>query len=202
MGKARLRAATALAALCMVLLPLALVPTTAWAAGGYPPTTTTTTIGPTSGNGGTTINIGGQFTFQICGFLPGSPASYAWNGVHVGILIVDANGCLTFTITVYDPHVRINGGALLPANWNGNTLTVTGTGANTAPRTYTYTVNIVQPVPGGTGSTTGPPSSLAFTGLDADLLVGIALALITAGALLVVGSRRTRRRRSRRYRTS
>jgi hypothetical protein len=171
---------------------LGVAASSAGAAGGYPPTTTTSTIGPTSASGGASYIVGDHFTFQICGFLPDSNVSDTWNSAPEGTILIDPNGCLTVTIVIFDPHVTIDGGALIAANWGDNTFFASGTGANGAGRTYTYVVDIVQPSSGSGSTAAGSTSSLAFTGLDVALMSGAGLALIAVGLLLVLGSRRRR----------
>jgi hypothetical protein len=152
--------------LCVGACLLAAVP--AGAAGGnpqagYPPRTTTTLIHPTSAFQFEIVEVNGHFTVEACGFFPDSSAVFNYSpGGQSGTFVSDANGCITITIHAYDPHVTINGGPLQTANFQGNTVVVVGTGANTAQRTYTLTFNIVQPStqPGGNGSgtTSGSPS--------------------------------------------
>jgi hypothetical protein len=155
----------------MVVLCLAVPVSVAGAAapyGAYPPTTTTTIfIPPTSFSQTSTVNIGSQFTVEACGFLPNTLASYTFNGIPEGTFVADGNGCITIVIKTSDPHVTINGGPLLPANYTGNAIVASGTGANTAGRTYTLIFNIVQPgAATGNGSVTdaAASSSSASTG--------------------------------------
>jgi hypothetical protein len=131
-------------------------------AAGYPPPTTTTLLLPTHVFQFELVEIDHHFTVEECGFFPVSQTTYTYSMGGGGTLVVDANGCITITIYAYDPHVTINGGALVPANWQGNTIVVVGTGANTAQRTYTLTFNIFQPssppASSGSGTTSGSPS--------------------------------------------
>jgi LPXTG-motif cell wall-anchored protein len=130
---------------------------------GYPPSTTTTIINPTFASQTQTTVINGHFTVEECGFYPGSQADYSYSGGQTGVLVVDSNGCIAITVYAYDPHVTINGGPLVPAKYQGNTIVVVGTGANTAQRTYTLTFNIVQPSSpppaSGSGTTSGSAGS-------------------------------------------
>ncbi len=133
---------------------------------GYPPGTSTTVINPTFVTQSANTTINGHFTVEECGFYPGTQADYSYSGGSTGVLVADSNGCIAITIYAYDPHVTINGGPLEPAKYQGNTIVVVGTGANTAQRTYTLTFNIVQPSTppaSGSGTTSGSAGSATNT---------------------------------------
>src|SRR5579863_4263568 len=113
---------------------------------GYPPVTTTTLVSPTTVSQTEDLIINGHVVVEECGFYPQTNGHYSYSPAgSTGSLTVDGFGCITIVIYAYDPHVTINGGPLEPANYQGNTIVVVGTGANTAQRTYTLTFNIVQP---------------------------------------------------------
>jgi hypothetical protein len=181
----------------------------------YPPTTTTTFIPPTFFSNFEIFLIGTHFTIEACGFMPNTTAQFTYNGPHLGVFVVDKAGCITIKLNVFDPHVTINGGPLEPANWTGNTIVATDTGANTAQRTYTLIFNILQPggsqnnqggnqggngqgnQNGGTqggGPAASGPGSLAFTGSNLLATAIGGLAMLVAGTLLVVLTRRRSQR--------
>jgi LPXTG-motif cell wall-anchored protein len=164
------------AMLCVGACLLAVVPAGASPFGptnpaaGYPPPTTTTLLYPTFATQFESVEINGHFVVEACGFFPVSAAHFNYSpGGSSGTFTVDSNGCITIIIYAYDPHVTINGGPLQTANFQGNTVVVVGTGANTAQRTYTLTFNIVQPSSSGNGSGTssGSPGSASGSGSGA-----------------------------------
>jgi hypothetical protein len=171
---------------------------------GYPGTTTTTIPASTTTttppnvvivtNGSTvTITVGGTTTVSLSGFAPGSTiTSVAINGVVVTIsLVTDASGNLVFSIVVTDPHISINGSAPIPAVYGNNSLTITGIQPDGTTVTKTLLISVPTPV---AAAATTPSSSgsgtLAFTGADIAATVVGGLALLAAGTLLVIFTRR------------
>jgi hypothetical protein len=170
---------------------------------GYPGSTTTTTAPTTTTtppsvvvvtNGSTvTITVGGTTSVSLGGFAPGSTmTSVTINGVVVTVsLAADASGNLIFAIVVTDPHISINGSAPIPAVVGNNSITLTGTQPDGTTVTKTILVSI--PTAGTTAagtSSNGSSGTLAFTGADIAATVVGGLALLAAGTLLVIFTRR------------
>lgn len=137
--------------------------------GAYPPSTTTTLRTPTAVSQSETTTIGSSFTTEICGFLPYTNVPYTFtqgtsNNIPTGTFTTDSDGCFTITIRVFDPHVTINGGSLLPAAYDDNIVVATGTGANGAPRTYTLVFNITPSTPAVPASAGNPTSTGSAAG--------------------------------------
>jgi len=95
-----------------------------------------------------------------CGFAPGATAQISVDGSPAGTAAASAQGCISTTVTI-----------------SAGSHTVTATGLNSSGGTLTLS---------GTFSS----SSLAFTGGDALLVGGLAVAMVAVGALFVVVTRR------------
>jgi hypothetical protein len=153
-------------------------------AAGYP--------GPITGS--VTETVGATFGGSWCNFAPGASVTFVVNGSADGpVLIADSKGCVTFTASVTDPHLAVNGGTPIPAVFGANTIAGTGAAAGGGSVTNTETVTIVQGAAPATTptSTSSSSSGLAFTGADvAGLVIGAAVLLALGFGFVTVSRRR------------
>jgi hypothetical protein len=106
------------------------------------------------------------------------------NGTSVESVSAGANGCITFTGAVTDPHLSINGLTPIAVSTGAQEITATGTSSNGGTQTDTYTFTIA--------TAAAAASGLAFTGADIAGMSIAGLALIAVGLLAVrVARRRT-----------
>src|SRR5580700_7290934 len=75
-------------------------------AAGYPGGTTS---GGSSNVAGPSQAVGSSFSGTLCGYAPGTPVILTLDGTAVDTLSAGANGCITFTGVVSDPHLAIDG---------------------------------------------------------------------------------------------
>ncbi len=155
---------------------------------GYPPGTTTqascTPGNVTKGN----VAVGQTFTFTLCGnFAPGASVSITVNGAAV-LTKTPTGGAVVVVITVVSQTVVQVGDPVNAAAVCGiNTVKATGPSAGGGSASPTGTFNLVC-----TSSSTTNGGGIAFTGANIAKAVLVALALIGAGALLVIFQRRRR----------
>jgi hypothetical protein len=119
--------------------------------------------------------------------------TFTVNGSADGpVLIADSKGCVTFTASVTDPHLAVNGGTPIPAVFGANTIAGTGAAAGGGSVTNTETVTIVSTAaPATTPTSTSSSSGLAFTGADvAGLVIGAAVLLALGFGFVTVSRRR------------
>ena len=156
---------------------------------GYPPPAGATLVT----NGATvTCAIGQTCTYTMGGFPPGASVTITVNGTPAATVTADANGFVTFTVSVSDPHISVNGGPLIAVPFGSNAFTLSGGGV-----TQSFTLVI----PGSTTPTTAATSAasgtssraLAFTGADIAATVVGGLAMLAVGVLLVFATRRRSR---------
>ena len=112
---------------------------------------------------------------SICGFEPGSTTNYG---------VASAAGCVTLTITGFDPSISVNGGPKISAVFGLNSNIVAVTGVNTTGGTQTDLVSVIL---------TAPSSGLAFTGADILAMVIGGLGLVALGFLVLTFVRRRSR---------
>jgi hypothetical protein len=151
-------------------------------AAGYP--------GPITGS--ITETIGATFAGTWCNFAPGTTVTFSVNGSPDGTATADAKGCVTFSVSVTDPHLAVNGGTPIAAVFGANSVSGTGAAAGGGSVTNTETVTIVQTASPSTAGASTSSSGLAFTGADVMALVIGALALMALGFLVLTFSRRRR----------
>jgi hypothetical protein len=151
-------------------------------AAGYP--------GPISGS--VTETIGSSFSGSWCNYAPGAGVAFAVNGAADGPnLTANGGGCVTFTASVTDPHIAVNGGTPIPAVFGANSITGTGAAAGGGTVTNTETVNIVQAAAPATSTPASSSSGLAFTGADvAGLVIGAGVLLALGFGFLTISRRR------------
>jgi hypothetical protein len=192
-----------LAGAVAVLGSLAFATPAVAAAPGYPGTTTTTVAPPvttpstitiTLASGGTeTISIGQTDTVTITGGTPGATYAISIDGTSTGLSITaDANGNVTITIAVTDPHISVDSSTPDPAVVGTNTILLVPTSGATLTD-YVIIPASTTAVAGssGSGGTVATSSgSLAFTGADIAATVVGGIALLAVGTLLVVFTRR------------
>ena len=160
----------------------------AGAAPGYPGTTTTT-VAPAAP---TTISIsavvGTSFSGTFCGFSPGATVTLSINGTPDATVAAGSNGCVSFTASVTDPHLALNGGTPVAVPLGGNTITASGTSATGGTISDVENVDVL-PAAAPAASASAP---LAFTGADIMATVVGGLALIAFGFLVLTFTRRRR----------
>jgi len=177
-----------LGALCILVAPPATAQT------GYPPGLCT----PVSGTQNVgTVNIGQRFVVQLaptCLFTPGAAVTVTVNGVNIpgktaegGIVLVDITVLSATQLSIDDP-------VLTPAFCGVNTVVASGPSqvaqGGTSTQTATFTLNcpsvpVAAVVAGGGGL-------LSRTGASSLLYGAVALALMAAGSLAVIATRRRR----------
>jgi hypothetical protein len=148
-GRLTLALATLFTASMIAIAPLGSATSPAGAA-GYPPPVTNTSC---SVSVVIPISTSATITFS-CAFAPGSPASVDLNGSVYGTFTADpTSGLLTLVLAATDPHLSIDGGAMVSADLNPNTITATGLNSSGGTNTATALVQIT--AAGGSLSTTG-----------------------------------------------
>jgi hypothetical protein len=165
----------------------------------YPPSTTTTTQAPGTQVvvSGSTISVNaatGTATVACppSTFTAGTTVQVFINGVFYGSVLANADGSITLSIVITDPHISINGGPAMAVT--GTSISVTSSGASgTSTGTATFAVTV--PIPpafqtAASSSSTSSSGSLAFTGLDILGMTAGAILLLGAGTVLVVFTRR------------
>ena len=159
---------------------------------GYPPGPCTPTTG-TQDVG--TVTVGQQFVLQlapVCLFTPGATVSINANGVTFSD-VAEPNGTVILNVNVLSPtQLSIN--PTVPARCGVNTVTGTGPSSTAQGGVVTQTANftLVCPTTGPTGGTTGTGGTLSRTGSDTLRYVAVALALVVAGSVVVLVTRRRR----------
>jgi hypothetical protein len=166
---------------------------------GYPPGPCTAVTG--SINVGS-VSIGQRFVLQVaptCLFTPGTPVTVTVNGIDVPGKTAEAGGFVLVDITVISAtQLSIDDPVLTPAICGTNTVIARGASSTAqggiSTQTATFTVNC--PAAGtGTGTGTATPATpvagrLSLTGANSMRFVALALALMVAGSLALVVTRR------------
>lgn len=186
-----------LVAAAAVALTLSFSSGAAFAATAYPPPVTQTV----------TCGIGNTCVIVFSGFAPGTTVAFFVNGISAGPgtdRIADANGQVTCTITVTDPHVSANGGPPIAVPFGNVIITAVGLAPGGAPITVpatvfipggsstTPTTTVLSSTGGSSSSGSGSSGSLAFTGADIAATVVGGLALMGLGLGLVTFTRKRR----------
>ncbi len=197
----RTQAIAALVAMVSALLVLLAPPAPAQTA-GYPP-------GPCTLISGTqnvgTVEIGQRFVLQLaptCVFTAGAAVTVTVNGVNIPGKTAEASGVVLVDITVVSAtQLSVDDPVLTPAICGVNTVTAQGPSPTAQGGISTQTANFTLNCPGvGTTPTTAAPGGpagpvrgrLSLTGANSPRYVAIALALMVAGSMFVVVTRRRR----------
>jgi hypothetical protein len=192
----RARAVTAVVGLVGALL-LLLAPA-ASAQTGYPAGLCTTIAG-TQDVG--TVSVGQHFVLQLaptCVFTPGAPVTVTVNGVNIPGKVANASGAVLVDITVVSPtQLSIDDPVLTPAICGVNTATARGPSATAQGGISSQTANFVLTCPAGAGAGVAPVATpvlgrLSLTGANTVRWAALALALMAAGSMAVVVTRRRR----------
>jgi hypothetical protein len=154
---------------------------------GYPGTTVTANDNGTAVTTVITQAVGSTFTETACGFAVTTPPGTVTFTVDGGTLTASSepvgdDGCVTFTGTVTDPHLSIDGGPAIEIAYGNSTITASGIGPNGNTVTATFTVPVA--------AAAAPSTPLAFTGADIMAMVIGGLALVALGFLVVTFARR------------
>lgn len=164
---------------------------------GYPPGLCTATTG--TQNVGT-VEIGQRFVVQLaptCLFTPGAAVTVTVNGVDIPGKTAEASGVVLVDVTVVSAtQLSIDDPVLTPAFCGANTITARGPSTTAqggiSTQTATFTINCPAAGVPSAGVATPVGGRLSLTGANS-LRVGVAaLALVAAGAMLVVVTRRRR----------
>lgn len=179
---------------------------------GYPPGPCTAVVGSQDVG---TVTVGQHFTLQlapVCVFTAGASVTVTVNGVSIPGKVANANGFVLVDITVVSAtELSVDDPTTAPAVCGVNTVTASGPSSTAQGGVSSQTANFTLTCPAtGTGSgagtgagagTGGVPSATAATPIQARLsltganvarTVALALALMVAGSLAVVTSRRRR----------
>jgi hypothetical protein len=188
-----MRVVAVLAGLLGAVLATVVTPA-AHAQTGYPPGPCTTITG--TQNVGS-VNIGQRFVLQVaptCLFTPGTPVTVTVNGVDIPGKTAEAGGFVLVEITVLSAtELSIN--PIVPAICGTNTVVARGASTTAQGGVSTQTATFTLNCPAGTSPTvTGGTGQglLSRTGSEAARYVAVALALMVAGAMALVVTRRRR----------
>jgi len=174
-------------ALCLLVVPPASAQT------GYQQGDCTVLVG--SQNVGS-VNVGQTFVLQIapqCIFTSGAGIVVTVNGVNIPGKVANASGVVLVQITVVSAtQLSIDDPVLTPAICGTNTVTARGpstvAGGQQVTQTATFTVNCTTtPV-----AATPVQGRLSLTGANSLRFVAIAVALLAAGSIALVATRRRR----------
>ena len=194
-----MRRTHAMAALVVLLGGmLVLVAPAASAQTGYPPGLCTTVSGSQDVG---SVNIGQRFVVQLaptCLFTPGTPVTVTVNGVDIPGKTAEPGGFVLVDVTVLSAtQLSIDDPVLTPAFCGTNTVTARGASRTAqggiATQTATFTLNC----PAASGIGTAPVATpvagrLSLTGANSLRYAALALALVVAGSLALVITRRRR----------
>ena len=156
---------------------------------GYPPGVCTATTG-TQDVG--TVTVGQQFVLQLaptCVFTAGATVTINANGV-VFSEVAEPNGSVLLNVNVLSTtQLSIN--PIVPARCGVNTVTATGPSPTARGGASTQTANftLVCPTAVPTARTGG---TLSRTGSDTVTYAAVAMALVVAGSIVVLVTRRRR----------
>ncbi|MDQ4090681.1 MAG: hypothetical protein M3163_10340 [Actinomycetota bacterium] len=168
---------------------------------GYPPglctaVSGTQDLGP--------VEIGQRFVVQVaptCLFTPGTPVTVTVNGVDIPGKNAEPGGFVLVDVTVVSAtQLSIDDPVLTPAFCGTNTVTARGASTTAqggiATQSATFTLNCPAPAAGGgipgAGVATPVAGRLSLTGANSLRVAVAALALVVAGSMLVVVTRRRR----------
>ena len=177
---------------------LLLVAPAASAQTGYPPGLCTTVSG--TQNVGS-VNIGQRFVLQVaptCLFTAGTAVTVTVNGVDIPGKTAEASGVVLVDITVVSAtQLSIDDPVLAPAICGANTVTARGASSTAqggiSTQTATFTVNCPAASTVGQATPATPVAGrLSLTGANTMRYTAVALALVVAGSLALVVTRRRR----------
>jgi hypothetical protein len=162
---------------------------------GYPPGSCTTVSG--SQNVGS-VNVGQRFVLQVaptCLFTPGVPITVTVNGVDIPGKTAEPGGFVLVDITVVSAtQLSIDDPVLTPAICGTNTVTARGASSSAqggiSTQTATFTLNCPAGATGTPTPATPAAGLLSRTGANTMRIVALALALMVAGSLALVVTRR------------
>lgn len=163
---------------------------------GYPPGLCTTVSGTQDvGN----VAIGQRFVLQLaptCLFTPGAPVTVTVNGVDIPGKTAEPGGFVLVDITVVSAtQLSIDDPILTPAFCGANSATARGPSATAqggiSTQTATFTINCPA-TPIVPAVATPIQSRLSLTGANTLRYVAAALALVVAGSMFLVVTRRRR----------
>jgi hypothetical protein len=161
---------------------------------GYPPGACTAVTGIQDVG---TVTVGQRFVLQLaptCLFTPGAPVTVTVNGVDIPGKVAEPGGFVLVDITVVSAsQLSVDDPVLTPAICGVNTVTARGASSTAqggiSTQTATFTLNcplpsaqVAQPVQG----------RLSLTGSNSVQIAVVALALVTAGSIAVLLTRRRR----------
>lgn len=147
------------------------------------PSGTTTTLAPATPTVAVSCGVGSTCSVTVCGFSSGVTISITVNGQADGTATVGGSGCATLSISVTDPHISVDGAALIAVPVGTSTVTASGA----APSGATQVDSVQVTIPGSSNN-----NGLAFTGADIVGMVVGGLALIAVGFLVLMFTRRRR----------
>jgi hypothetical protein len=163
---------------------------------GYPAGLCTTTAG--TQNVGT-VNVGQHFVLQLaptCVFDQGTAVTVTVNGVNIPGKVANASGFVLVDITVVSPtQLSIDDPVLTPAICGVNTVTAQGQSKTAQGGISSQTANFTLTCPAGAAVApvaTPVQGRLSLTGANSVRWAAIALALVAAGSMAVVVTRRRR----------
>ena len=165
---------------------------------GYPPGQCTAVVG--SQNVGS-VNVGQRFVLQVaptCLFTPGTQITVTVNGVDIPGKTAEPGGFVLVDITVISAtQLSIDDPVLTPAICGTNSVTARGASSSAqggiSTQTATFTLNCPAPSgPGTAGVATPVAGRLSLTGANTLRYTAVALALVVAGSLALVTTRRRR----------
>lgn len=164
---------------------------------GYPPGLCTTVSG--SQNVGS-VNIGQRFVLQVaptCLFTAGASITVTVNGVDIPGKTAAASGVVLVDITVVSAtQLSIDDPVLAPAICGTNTVTARGPsstaqgGVSTQTATFTLNCPAASSTVGQATPATPVAGRLSLTGANTMRYTAVALALVVAGSLALVVTRR------------
>lgn len=173
-----------------------LVAPAATAQTGYPPGLCTAVTG--SQNVGS-VNVGQRFVLQVaptCLFTPGTPVTVTVNGVDIPGKTAEQGGFVLVEITVLST-TQLSVNPIVPAVCGTNAVTARGASSTAQGGISTQTANFTLNCPAGSGTGTASPATpvagrLSLTGANTMRYTAVALALVVAGSLALVITRRRR----------
>jgi hypothetical protein len=143
-----------------------------------------------------TVTVGQRFVLQLaptCVFTTGQPITITVNGVNIPGKVANASGFVTIDVTVVSAtQLSIDDPVLTPAICGTNTVVATGPsstaqgGTSTQTATFTLTCTTVPVV------ATPIQGRLSLTGANSLRYAAVALALVAAGSMALVATRRRR----------
>jgi hypothetical protein len=177
----------------LIMVSLLLVAAPASAQAGYPPGQCTAVTG--TQNVGT-VSVGQRFVLQVaptCVFTVGAAITVTVNGVDIPGKVANASGYVLVDITVVSAtQLSIDDPVLTPAICGTNTVVARGPSQTAQGGISTQTANFTLTCPTTATVATPVTGRLSLTGANSVRFAAIALALVVAGAMTLVVTRRRR----------